>query len=517
MKNGILKSIIIIIFFCFNFNLLVSDDYLLKYTRDPFEENFWIKWPYKNAYVTDRDNYLPNGYASNFTVKDGYLYILIDTGNVGILKLFKIIDGTENHKGRDYRDDFIEWNVYFGDNNNYYLPKGHLLFNKGENLRLVLQQREDDYHNRIRIIDVNTEGQVIFEKELGITFGKDLIIAENIDMTAENYGEVFTGIYTEKFDGEKSYVKVVQFTANGEIIHSTNIKDDNYSLEAKQIQIAENGEIAVLTLYNKIDCHYNFIISVFDSNLHEICRLSDSVNKLLQDAVHMWRSAENFWTIVAKLKNSSPERLYKVNIELNQLEILPTHTAQWGEVPDWRKYSFIYEPRPSFRIYFYRNMFLGDNLCENNNNFFKSAVTHLEPIRGSSTIKCLDCDELFLKQKLMPNEMFYNLTLMCNQNNRLTLQKYIINLPTSVRENNTVLNTNISKYFSGDYSTISLPDNYYTEVTLCLYNVIGNKVSEYKLKTDDNSILVPISNLQNGIYFYYIPELNIKGKFGVSR
>ncbi|MCX8055563.1 MAG: hypothetical protein N3A67_07860, partial [Ignavibacteria bacterium] len=86
-----------------------------------------------------------------------------------------------------------------------------------------------------------------------------------------------------------------------------------------------------------------------------------------------------------------------------------------------------------------------------------------------------------------------------------------------VRENNTVINTNISKYFSGDYSTISLPDNYYTEVTLCLYNVIGNKVSEYKLKTDDNSILVPISNLQNGIYFYYIPELNIKGKFGVSR
>ncbi|MEJ5244085.1 MAG: hypothetical protein WHV28_00075 [Bacteroidota bacterium] len=469
------------------------------------------------AYVSDRDNIYPNGNGVDFTVKNGYLYVLLDTGNVGVLKLFKIINGFNNHKGRDYRDDFIEWNVYFGDNNNYYLPKGHLLFNKGENLRLVLQQREDDYHNRIRIIDVNTEGQVIFEKELGITFGNDLIIAENIDMTAENYGEVFTGIYTEKFDGEKSYVKVVQFTANGEIIHSTNIKDDNYSLEAKQIQIAENGEIAVLTLYNKIDCHYNFIISVFDSNLHEICRLSDSVNKLLQDAVHMWRSAENFWTIVAKLKNSSPERLYKVNIELNQLEILPTHTAQWGEVPDWRKYSFIYEPRPSFRIYFYRNMFLGDNLCENNNNFFKSAVTHLEPIRGSSTIKCLDCDELFLKQKLMPNEMFYNLTLMCNQNNRLTLQKYIINLPTSVRENNTVLNTNISKYFSGDYSTISLPDNYYTEVTLCLYNVIGNKVSEYKLKTDDNSILVPISNLQNGIYFYYIPELNIKGKFGVSR
>ncbi len=33
------------------------------------------------AYISDRDNIYPNGNGIDFTVKNGYLYVLLDTGN----------------------------------------------------------------------------------------------------------------------------------------------------------------------------------------------------------------------------------------------------------------------------------------------------------------------------------------------------------------------------------------------------------------------------------------------------
>ena len=476
------------------------------------------------AYVSDRDNIYPNGNGVDFTVKNGYLYVLLDTGNVGVLKLFKIINGFNNHKGRDYRDDFIEWNVYFGDNNNYYLPKGHLLFNKGENLRLVLQQREDDYHNRIRIIDVNTEGQVIFEKELGITFGNDLIIAENMDMTAENYGEVFTGIYTEKFDGEKSYVKVVQFTANGEIIHSTNIKDDNYSLEAKQIQIAENGEIAVVSIYNKYNCFWNFIVSTFDNSLNSLGKYHHPSIDLVNKMVYMWRSVDNYQWLFAiyrlRTDNKLEYMILKLFNELGSFEIIEVGGSFSFDVRyDYVHFTTIIEPYPKYRFYYYQliRKKSSETICDIDSTFWITGSKFITPT-GNDIYSSEPSNDLTIrniKAKQRSRDSVYNCCLI---RNKLCIDINYFTLPTSIENDISFHNEEHRFYFyNNEFADISLPDNYYTDVTLCLYNVIGNKVSEYKLKTDDNSILVPISNLQNGIYFYYIPELNIKGKFGVSR
>ncbi len=345
-----------------------------------------------------------------------------------------------------------------------------------------------------------------------------------MDMTSENYGEIFTGIYTEKFDGEKSYVKVVQLTANGEIIHSTNIKDDNYSLEAKQIQIAENGEIALVSIYKKYDCFWNFIVNIFDNSLNSLGKYHHPSIDLLNKTVYMWRSVDDFQWLFAiyrlRTDNKLEYMVLKLFNELGSFEIIEVGGSSSLDVRyDYVHFTTIIEPYPKYRFYYYQliRKNSSETICDIDSTFWITASKFITPTGTDiySTSPSNDFKMRNIKAKQRSRDSVFNCYLI---RNKLCIIIDYFTLPTSV-ENDISFHNEKHRFniFNNKFAEISLPVNYYTDVTLCLYNVIGNKVIECKLKTDDNSILVPISNLQNGIYFYYIPELNIKGKFGVSR
>lgn len=478
------------------------------------------------SYLSDRDNFFTNCYGADFTVNNGYLYVLLDTGDVGILKLFKIINGYANRKDSGYVDDNIQWSIYFGNENEQFLRKGHLLFNKGENIRLVLLKKKDDYHCQIKIIDINPDGQIISSKEIGLTFGSDLILAQNSDLKSENYGDILTGIYTEKREDGKKYIKLVQFNLNNEVIQNIDIEDENQSLEANQINISENGEIAVVGVYNEFDCFWGYRIYLFDAqlNLFNIWQYPEPEQfaKILDKSMYIYRNYINGqieWQVkLVRFSDYVRHIYYNFNRNNNT----------------WEYYKEIRELIPATRFYPHIVSILNPipyvvfevnnraskkinstSICDRDSSYYQGFLFITYP---PHTLQTSYLASLSHKAKTNYDSVYilginklYNFW-------RISVDIHFFqNVPTSVITNVKTMNEKKHFIFTDGLAKIYITKNEYKFVTLILYDLIGNKIGEYKLNVNNNLAFLPLDNIKNGIYFYHILESEDTGKFGVMR
>jgi len=517
--------------------------------------SFAQKYPFKTtySYLSDRDNLFPNGFGANFTLKDGYLYILIDTGNTGVLKLSKIISGWGYHDNTEYYDDNIEWSICFGNFNEYYLRTKHLVYNWGNNIRLVLIQKEDEENCRVRIVDVNPSGEIISNKLLGLVFGSDLKLAENPLLTEENFGEVLTGIYTVKTEGEKSFVKLVQFNTDGELLKTFSIIDEEKSLLARDLAFAENGEIGVVSIFHTIDCYWGYWIHLFDSNFNLINREyangdpdDDSSYAALYGQVNIWRGyGQNgrVWKHIVQLydRNFTQSIRQKYdefyfNYNMNKWEFFrnpPFYVASNNDKP--RTFfsilkSFL-DTYPEMTYYFYHiesrvNLLEVCSGIDTNYPFSKTNLTISTPFVHISYyhnlypygVKCYNAkirsvDSVYILMSRVGN----------TKHSETPVTRFGVEIcfyddfPTTIDNDERYFDDNTYYSYSGDYAYVTINNSKFQHLTVELFDVLGNKISENVLWVNNSRIYIPISALPSGIYFYRIKELNMRGKFAKTR
>ncbi len=483
-----------------------------------------------------------------FTVNNGYLYVLIDTGNVGVLKFFKIKSGEHYHLSIEYRDDNIEWNIYFGNINEYYLGTKHLVYNVGNNVRLILMQKVDEEHCKIRIVDVSPNGEIISNKELGLVFGNDLMLAENPLMMGKNYGEILTGIYTVKNDGEKSYVTLIQFNTEGEMLQTYTIGDKAHSLIAKDVSVAENGEIGVVSIYHISDCYWGYCIHIFDSNFNLLNKSRDNAEQyadftdgILHGQVKIWRGFrqdERVWKHLIQLYNQNSSNKYEFQeytfnsfskvCELSGKPPIPVSGSQ-RDKPRSFYYVFLsfFDSYPGMTYYFFRPVSrknLWEICSETDSSYNGSANIYIKtPFKFNHFSVNQYIVKIFNAKIRSEDTVYYSAIADPYTDSDVSVKMirvamiFFKDFPTEIYYDKGGDPKNTFYAFSGDYAIVKINNSNFQNLTITLFDLVGNKIGENKLFINNGRVYIPISMLQNGIYFYHIKEINERGKFGVIR
>lgn len=467
-------------------------------------------------YKSDRDNVYSNGFISSMVIHDNYIYPLLDTGDVGVLKMFKVPIGVKKTE-QSAKDDSIKWSLYFGNENERYLREANINFLTANNtIRLCLLQRINEFC-QVRVIDVSLDGQILSNNLLDFRFDSSAKIARVSD-------NVFAVAYTQ-WNEAGNEVKVVRFNTDSEIINSASITDESGLLEVNNLKVAENGDIAVISMKPSFSCYWKFILTAFDKDMVKIISYEDSFWDVPLRQMVIGRSYNKNWVIEFpyNLPSDSNSTIFSRAVRLECSKTGARRIKARTEFEENKSlFKYIILAEPGEGIYFrIGSMYMTSGKCTVLYDQMVNVNCELIDSEGAGMVtRYLYVNNL---RMVMTSYSQVNDTTYCVglfHKDSIAVSEYkLMNVTTSVSVNEAEHRSkNICSYFSGDFARVLLSaEDIGIIANIVVYDFMGNKVMDIEAGTEGGEFSIPIANLPNGLYLYYVPSMNIKGKFGVSR
>lgn len=464
-----------------------------------------------NIFKSDSYNF-KNSYVSNLLVKDEYFYLLIDSSENGNLSLYKI---EKNAYSNSYLDDYIKWKLNINSNQMGFLKENtKMKYLESDIIRLAIKEKINDEKCNIKIYDINTNGQIIKQKLINVDFGVDLMF----DFAGQ---DTLIGAYTV-FNENNSYIKIEKFTIDDQIIIERSITFNSTNPSLHQLILNKKNEVGISVATENNKCYWNFESVLLDTNLNTIYSYT--------------------------FKNVLHKNLLIVYGYFDLFGYLRTYGSGYGAARDNGFIIIDSLTSPMFinkgyygQFYFNKFMFLNEDyfikfserkifdyfkdwcsIDSSINQIFVDIGTVLQTvdesrtyeIKGSNSTQFNRIDFVYEYDKYL-----YYLAGYFGNN----LEIYEISLQdtlTSINDDNIVENNN-QYFFFQDNALINIKVNklpaLYETIYCEIFNVNSIKVKSAHFNIIDGKISIDITDLQSGIYFYYIPKLNIRGKFGILR
>ncbi len=488
----------------------------------------WGRIINKPIYWSDRDNLYPNGFVSAFAIQDDYIYSLLDTGNTGISKIFKARKSKYLSKfDTIVNDDVMQWQLYFGGPDKYFLREQKLCFITSQgHVRIVLLQRNNEKCSP-RIIDITPEGVILSDNLLPIELGLDVLIQKIDD-------ESFITAFTPKYDNVYNSVRLLSFDLNGSVIKSSELTDSNTYIDLTNFQRKENGEIMLVTGVNTTNCYWNLKMHYIDKDFNVQSVFTDDTLFVIDNKAAIGKRLDDSWIVEFLFKRAQdtldievPKMYNNIVKTLNIYKdsiIDITHSDRYPH-DQWRNYKFVSEPFPDGILHCYSVKRFGYAPVCNFNTLRRDVYLTLNGKNRSysshySTYQALETSVGYTLTNVYELDKTHLYGSVIYEDSSVYILEIEITLPPYLSVDDKVSNEtkpSACEIYTGETAIINIPKIEEYIAYLQIFDSMGNRLDIKGYSATGNELRISTTNLQSGVYFYLIPQLNIRGKFGVMK